>query len=51
MQACLQRDEKLRPSAEQLLAHPWLQDELEVSDVPFSDTIVQRLQRFGLYGR
>ncbi|KAL4856185.1 Calcium-dependent protein kinase 16 [Chlorella vulgaris] len=51
VQACLQRDEKLRPTAEQLLEHPWLQDELQVSEVPFSDTIVQRLQRFGLYGR
>lgn len=51
IQACLQRDEKKRPTAEQLLDHPWLQDELAVSDVPFSDTIVQRLQRFGLYGR
>ena len=51
VQACLQRDEKARPTAEQLLEHPWLQDEVEVSDAPFDDTIVQRLQRFGLYGR
>lgn len=27
------------------------QDEAEISDAPFDDTIVQRLQRFGLYGR
>ncbi|KAL4433462.1 hypothetical protein ABPG77_010315 [Micractinium sp. CCAP 211/92] len=51
VQSCLNRDEKQRPTAEQLLEHPWLQEDLEVSDVPFSDTIVQRLQRFGLYGR
>ena len=51
VQSCLQRDEKQRPSAEALLEHPWLQEALLVSDVPFSDTIVQRLQRFGIYGR
>jgi serine/threonine protein kinase len=51
VQACLRREETARPTAEQLLEHPWLQEELAVSDAPFSDTIVQRLQRFGLYGR
>lgn len=51
VQACLRRNEGERPTAEQLLEHPWLQDELAVSDVPFDDTIVQRLQRYGLYGR
>ncbi|PSC69548.1 calcium-dependent kinase 17 [Micractinium conductrix] len=51
VQACLNRDEKARPTAEQLLEHPWLQEDLAVSDVPFEATIVQRLQRFGLYGR
>lgn len=43
---CLQR---LHPQT-QLLEHPWLHDD-EVSNVPFDDTIVQRLQRYGLYGR
>lgn len=51
MQACLRRDETQRPTAEQLLQHPWLQDDCDVSDAPFDDTIVQRLQRYGLYGR
>ncbi|PRW20925.1 calcium-dependent kinase 26-like [Chlorella sorokiniana] len=51
VQSCLNRDEKKRPTAEQLLQHPWLQDEADISDVPFADTIVQRLQRYGLYGR
>ncbi len=33
VQSCLNRDEKQRPTAEQLLEHPWLQEDLEVSDV------------------
>lgn len=54
VQSLLQRDEKLRPTAEQALAHPWLREDWEggpAADVPLSDTIVQRLQRFGTYGR
>lgn len=50
----LQRDEALRPTAEQALLHPWLQPEErqpEGGDVPLGATIVQRLQRFGTYGR
>jgi len=41
----------LRPPASQLLLCTLLQDEAEISDAPFDDTIVQRLQRYGLYGR
>eukprot|EP00887_Chlorella_sp_A99_P001826 scaffold19.g1826.t1 len=43
VQSLLQRDEKLRPTAEQALAHPWLREDWEggpAADVPLSDTIL-----------
>lgn len=43
-----------RPTAQQALSHPWLQQEGGVgsaSVVPLGEDIVQRLQRYGVYGR
>ncbi|KAL4447878.1 hypothetical protein ABPG75_005097 [Micractinium tetrahymenae] len=54
VQSLLQRDEAKRPTAEQALQHRWLQDAApgcSYEEVPLSDSIVQRLQRFGTYGR
>ncbi|GAB4824203.1 hypothetical protein N2152v2_011249 [Parachlorella kessleri] len=51
VQSLLQRDEALRPSAEKALQHRWLQELQLAPDVPLSDSIVQRLQRFGTYGQ
>ena len=57
VKSLLQRDPALRPTAEQALHHPWLasleRDKLlsTSSTVPLGDTIVQRLQRYGTYGR
>ncbi|KAI3434966.1 hypothetical protein D9Q98_003018 [Chlorella vulgaris] len=51
VQALLDRDEVQRPTAEQALQHRWLMSEREDPDVPLNDSIVQRLQRFGTYGR
>lgn len=39
------------PTSQPAPALPLLQEEAEISDAPFDDTIVQRLQRYGLYGR
>lgn len=48
----LTRDPEARPSAEELLDHPWLREEgQEDRDHLLDDTLVQRLQRFGTYGR
>mmetsp|Transcript_12971 Transcript_12971/g.36475 ORF Transcript_12971/g.36475 Transcript_12971/m.36475 type:complete len:713 (-) Transcript_12971:770-2908(-) len=50
----LQRDPNKRLSAAEALEHPWLQEDRRCDDkeaTPFSDSIVQRLQRFGTYGR
>jgi len=50
----LDRDPSRRPSASDALMHPWLQESESAgaaADAPFSDSIVQRLQRFGTYGR
>jgi len=45
----LQEDPEKRPTAQQALQHPWVQ--AEASDAPFSQSLVQRLQRFGSYNR
>jgi len=52
----LERDPEKRLSASEALDHPWL-NEGGINSVPgngdgalFSDSIVQRLQRFGTYG-
>ena len=60
----LQRAPEARPTAEAALAHPWLcssssslsssspsNSEETGGAVPLGDTIVQRLQRYGTYGR
>lgn len=46
----LQRDPLARLTAEEALQHPWIDDEAALSHVPMSDSIIQRLQRFGTYG-
>mmetsp|Transcript_18592 Transcript_18592/g.56153 ORF Transcript_18592/g.56153 Transcript_18592/m.56153 type:complete len:489 (-) Transcript_18592:1324-2790(-) len=47
----LQRDADMRPTALEALHHPWLQGGTSASDAPIDRSIVQRLQRFGTYGR
>lgn len=52
VQSLLQRDPAQRPTAVEALKHSWLSYTEEVaSDVPLGGDIVQRLQRFGTYGR
>lgn len=56
VQSLLQRDPEQRLTADQALSHPWLAKEGAgaaggVLDAPLSDTLVQRLQRFGTYGK
>lgn len=50
VQRLLQRDPALRPSAIEALHHRWLQLEVDGGE-DTTDTLVQRLQRFGTYGR
>ena len=59
VQSLLTRDPARRPTAAEALAHPWF-DQLELprdrsnngtSHAPLLDSVVQRLQRFGTYGR
>ncbi|PSC75499.1 hypothetical protein C2E20_0993 [Micractinium conductrix] len=50
----LDRDQERRPTAKEALKHRWLQDaegSADGEDVPLNRGIVQRLQRFGTYGR
>lgn len=52
--AMLERDQMRRPTAQQLLSHPWLVEQdagLAMGVDPMGRTLVQRLQRFGTYGR
>ncbi|PRW57858.1 calcium-dependent kinase 29-like [Chlorella sorokiniana] len=51
--ALLNRNEAQRPTAEQALQHRWLaaDEHHPGADVPLGSSIVQRLQRFGTYGR
>lgn len=52
VQSLLQRDPAQRPTAVEALKHSWLSYTEEVaSDLPLGGDIVQRLQRFGTYGR
>mmetsp|Transcript_26424 Transcript_26424/g.36499 ORF Transcript_26424/g.36499 Transcript_26424/m.36499 type:complete len:655 (+) Transcript_26424:278-2242(+) len=48
----LQRDVKQRPSAVQALHHRWLEDvKGGTTFLPLEGSVIQRLQRFGSYGR
>ncbi|GIL77760.1 hypothetical protein Vretifemale_7216, partial [Volvox reticuliferus] len=57
----LRRDPAIRPTAAEALHHPWLQQfdpaaaaaagDGSSSSRPLNDSLVQRLQRFGTYGR
>jgi calcium-dependent protein kinase len=60
VQALLRREPAERPTAERALAHPWLAEEEGGGGgggsgggaaAPLGDSIVQRLQRYGTYGR
>eukprot|EP00193_Tetraselmis_chui_P005541 CAMPEP_0177756298 /NCGR_PEP_ID=MMETSP0491_2-20121128/3028_1 /TAXON_ID=63592 /ORGANISM="Tetraselmis chuii, Strain PLY429" /LENGTH=564 /DNA_ID=CAMNT_0019271859 /DNA_START=638 /DNA_END=2332 /DNA_ORIENTATION=+ len=46
----LQRDVKKRLTIDQALGHPWLQAGIAPEE-PLADDVVQRLQRYGTYGR
>ncbi|KAK9815418.1 hypothetical protein WJX72_003374 [[Myrmecia] bisecta] len=50
VQQLLQRNPDDRPTAAEALQHRWLQDDVP-PDQLLSSSIVQRLQRFGTYGR
>lgn len=47
----LERNALERPTAEEALAHPWLAPDVGVSKNPVYDSLIQRLQRFGTYGK
>lgn len=47
----LVRDVLERPTAQEALAHPWLASDSGNNGSPVSDSLVQRLQRFGTYGK
>jgi calcium-dependent protein kinase len=49
IKSLLQEDPEKRPTAEEALQHHWVQ--ADAPDVPFSSSLVQRLQRFGSYNR
>ncbi|KAK9813078.1 hypothetical protein WJX72_008502 [[Myrmecia] bisecta] len=53
VQRMLQKDPAQRITAKAALKHRWLQSEGQgaAPDRPFEDTIVQRLQQFGMYGK
>ncbi|CAD6214060.1 unnamed protein product [Miscanthus lutarioriparius] len=42
----LQMDPKKRPTAQQVLEHPWLQNALKAPNVPLGDVVRARLQQF-----
>lgn len=46
----LDRDPDTRLSAEEALAHPWVQDAGHASTLPLRGSVVQRIQRFGTFG-
>lgn len=52
--ALLQRDPAARPAAADMLRHPWLASQHadeRPADGGINDTLVQRLQRYGTYGK
>eukprot|EP00803_Ostreobium_quekettii_P004365 evm.model.scf_394.1 EVM.evm.TU.scf_394.1 scf_394:12902-20036(+) len=52
VKSLLQREPEKRPTAEQALEHEWLSEgEGGASTMPLNASLVQRLQRFGTYGR
>lgn len=58
VRSLLTRDAAARPTAHEALGHPWFVDMLQDGDNgngaaggSLLDTVVQRLQRFGTYGR
>lgn len=46
----LQRNPDLRPSAAEVLEHPWIKNKETAPDMPLGGSVVQRLQRFATYG-
>ena len=52
-QALLQEEPDARPTALDSLSHPWLKldSATHAAAAPLGASIVQRLQRFGTYGR
>lgn len=51
VRSLLRRDPRHRPTAQEALQHDWFKDEMETSLAPLDYSIVQRLQRFGTYGK
>eukprot|EP00210_Caulerpa_lentillifera_P006665 g6368.t1 len=51
VKSLLRRDPRHRPTALEALEHKWFYDGLESNHVPLDSSIVQRLQRFGTYGK